>query len=74
MQATSCAHELLTAWAFAFWQVQLVMQFCDMGTLDAAIKGGVFKDADTELPHTVRRGAQQPRGGVHLLPAQGSAA
>lgn len=50
------------------------MQFCDMGTLDAAIKGGVFKDADTELPHTVRRGAQQPRGGVHLLPAQGSAA
>ena len=53
MQATSCAHELLTAWAFAFWQVQLVMQFCDMGTLDAAIKEGLFKDSKTGLPNMV---------------------
>lgn len=34
-------------------QVQLVMQYCDMGTLDAAIKEGVFKDPETGLPRTV---------------------
>lgn len=29
------------------------MQYCDMGTLDAAIKEGVFKDPETGLPRTV---------------------
>ncbi|KAL4439991.1 hypothetical protein ABPG75_002992 [Micractinium tetrahymenae] len=31
-------------------QVQLVMQFCDLGTLDSAIKQGLFKDPETGLP------------------------
>jgi hypothetical protein len=30
------------------------MQYCDMGTLDKAIKRGVFEDADTGLPRMVR--------------------
>ncbi len=29
------------------------MQYCDMGTLDAAIKEGVFKDPKTGLPNLV---------------------
>ena len=41
--------------AASFWpsQVQLVMQYCDMGTLQQAINQGVFKDAATGTPKLV---------------------
>ena len=45
-------------------QVQLVMQYCDMGTLDAAIKDGTFQDADTGLPLAVRRAGRAGRAGL----------
>ncbi|KAL4420274.1 hypothetical protein ABPG77_005614 [Micractinium sp. CCAP 211/92] len=50
-------------------QVQLVMQYCDMGTLDAAIKEGVFKDPKTGLPnlrHILLTAAEIARGLQYL--------
>ncbi|KAL4439989.1 hypothetical protein ABPG75_002990 [Micractinium tetrahymenae] len=50
-------------------QVQLVMQFCDMGTLDSAIKQGLFKGPNTGLPrmrHILLTAAEIARGLEYL--------
>lgn len=59
-------------------QVHLVMQYCDMGTLEQAIRRGEFHDAQTGQPKLVRqagaRAFQGDRGGEQRQTAIGKGA